>query len=235
MTMTLRNCRFLGKFRWIVLCLVMVQFNSASGVAQKKKETKGKSIDLLKILGRGGRAAVQLKGKWRLEKGVLISPQLPVAKIQLPYTPPDEYDLTMTVEQTGPDEALALGILVRGHRSSVFFDWHPRTTRRILSGISLLDESNDRNESITFGRHLVTDRESVVLVSVRNDGETKSSITASVDGKKVVDWTGDPRRLSPSPSYFTPNKNALWISCNTSYLIKKYELTPISGRGRVLR
>jgi len=71
-----------------------------------------------------------------------------------------------------------------------------------------------------FQRH----RLSQVVVVVR-----KLRVTMSVDGCEIVDWQGDPKRLSLSDYWKTPNQSALFLGTyDCSYRFYRATLETIS-------
>jgi hypothetical protein len=63
-----------------------------------------------------------------------------------------------------------------------------------------------------------------------------SSITVTVDGKRILSWKSDWSRLSVGVNWTVPRKDTLFFSSiNNVYEISRYTLTPVSGQGKKLR
>jgi hypothetical protein len=63
-----------------------------------------------------------------------------------------------------------------------------------------------------------------------------SKITVSVNGKTVIDWNADYRRLSLYQSWKVPRKDTLFIGTwNGMVSYHSLELKMVSGRGKALR
>jgi hypothetical protein len=52
------------------------------------------------------------------------------------------------------------------------------------------------------------------------------SIKLSCDGSRVMDWTGDPKRLIRSRVWHFPDSKELILGTSGSYLIREITLTP---------
>jgi WD40 repeat protein/formylglycine-generating enzyme required for sulfatase activity len=179
-----------------------------------------KAIDLLKLIDLQKTYAF---GDWRLKRGILISPMLGSALFQLPYEPPDEYQVVMVVERSLGNEALILGAPVGGQRASIFLDGH--TSSR--SGLGADGRHYDQNETTHQGRVLTNGRKSLVVYTVRKDG-----IEVTCDGNSIINWKGDPGRLLTHPVDHARNPRALSLMTFSIFQISRLELIPLTGQGR---
>jgi hypothetical protein len=181
-------------------------------------------VDLLKLIDPETDA---IQATWKSVDGKLISPPDPMARVQVPYAPPEEYDLHLVVErnQQAP-ESVNLGLVAGGSRVMVYIDgWDG--TRSCLGALRGATEA----EATYKGKILEEDRPNTIVCSVR-----KKRLTVTVNGTAIIDWVADYRRTCLDPSWTTPNPKALVLGTyRTRYLISKCLLVPVSGEGKALR
>jgi hypothetical protein len=170
-----------------------------------------------------------VSGKWSLEGGVLTSPKGYGARVQLPYSPPEEYDLTVVVEPLDEPNGLILGQRSGGQRFLVLLSYQSGETP--VSAIENIDGKNVGNISTHGGPVFVKGRPAQVICSVR-----KTGVHVQVDGRTVIDWTGKPSQLSLGEYWDTPNKETLFLGAyDCRYKVSRLTLTPRSGEGKSTR
>jgi len=171
-----------------------------------------------------------VQGDWAQEgQGVSCAPG-PASRLQLPYVPPDEYDLTVIAERREGGDAVVVG-LARGNAQFItYIDAHPVLGYK--SGLELLDgKLVSESPSSHAGALLANGKPSTFQIAVRKGG-----ITFAVDGKTIVNWQGNYGRLTNGASWKVPNAKALFIGAWGSRVhFSKISLTPISGQGKKLR
>jgi hypothetical protein len=124
-------------------------------------------------------------GDWAVVDGKLFSPKRArpprMHLLQLPYVPPEEYDLTLEVESKGPFDpkgdttSLDIGLPVGDVRPGIILDGWDGTVR----GISDIDRKNaSENETGSKGRIFTDGMRRTPVCSVR-----KTGITVIVDGR----------------------------------------------------
>jgi hypothetical protein len=196
--------------------------------AESRREEEGPPapVDLLPMIELRNDS---LKGAWDLQAGSLVAPLEVDALLQIPFAPPREYDLELVVEWTeGPDGfgvGLALG---GGSQVLAALDSHGHT----LSGLALVDgKTADENATTYKGRLFQKDKPLKLLFAVR-----RGRIAVSADGRKVIEWAGDPRALSLRAPWMPRSRDALFFcSLNGKYRVVRAVVTPLSGKGRKLR
>ena len=183
----------------------------------------GPSVDLLRLIDPAKDA---VSGTWSLSGKILVAAPPEPAVLQIPYSPPAEYDLTIVTEKK--DRLLFyVGLLVAGTQVSVFLDSMSST----LSCIGVFGKGIEGETSTVFsGEALSKASPSTVVCSVRRTG-----IAVSVDGKKLLEFKGNLKKLVHDPGFRVPDNRALGIGSNCLYHISKILLTPVSGQGRRLR
>jgi hypothetical protein len=171
-----------------------------------------------------------LDGEWAFEGGALVSPAVPWARLQIPYTPPDEYELTVIAERKAGNNSLGIG-LVRGTTPfALHIDGFPgiggKTGLDTLDGMVL-----EKNPASVNGLFFKDNVASTLVVSVRRGG-----VTLTMDGKVILNWQGNYNRLSQSPVYKAKDSRMMLVGAYESkYHITRMTLVPITGQGKRLR
>lgn len=167
-------------------------------------------------------------GAWTRADGRLESPKQYGARIELPYEPPAEYRLTAIVEPLDEPNGLLFGNRVGDNRFVTLFNYTP--DKSAFSAIENIDGQNVGNDTTFEGAVFKKNRLSQVVVVVR-----KTGVTMDVDGRRIVDWKGEPTHLSLSDYWNTPRANALFLGAyDCRYRYYRLSLEPITGDGQVL-
>lgn len=177
-------------------------------------------VDLLKLID-PKRDAVD--GAWALENGVLVTSNISFGRLQIPYAPPEEYDVRMVAERHGKTNSIVLGLVAGGRQFAVVIDAFERDT---TSGVDRVDDKAfPDNETAFKGRILEPDTPAAIAVQVR-----KAALVVTVDGRRIVDWKADYKRATLYPNWSVPRKDALFIGAWTSvYRVRELTLTPVPG------
>jgi hypothetical protein len=163
-----------------------------------------------------------VRGIWQVDGERLVSPDDPVAILQLPYNPPEEYILSMRVRRIAGNNTFAIGLPMGGRQVLLALDAHASN----VSGLEYLDGRYvHENEATYRGALFAGDKEATIVCTIRKD-----RITCAFDDVKVVNWQGDPqRRLSLPEIFAVPDRNALFLTTLTSrYEIREIKLTPLT-------
>jgi hypothetical protein len=190
------------------------------GIAEPVRLERVHSQDLLVP---GMRAVA---GVWRIEGGEIVSPDDPVALLQLPQHPPEEYILTLRVRRISGNNTFAIGIPIGGRQVLVALDAHAST----VSGLEHLDgRFVHENEATLHGGLFVPEKAAMVSITVRRD-----RITCAFDDTTVIDWRGDPQRLSLAETFAVPDCNALFLATlGSSYAVSDVRISPVGPGGRL--
>lgn len=181
------------------------------------------SIDLLKLLD-PDRDAVY--GRWEMKDGALISPQIAFGRLQVPYSPPEEYDLEVVVESEQEPGSLNLGLVGGNSRVMAVIDGgNPKR-----SMLSVLEDPAE-GEAVHQGKSLAVGKPNTVLCSVRRE-----RLTVKVNDKLILDWPADYARCKLEQVWSTPNPKALVLAgFNSIFRFTKVSLVPVTGEGKSLR
>jgi hypothetical protein len=156
-------------------------------------------------------------------------------RLQIPYSPPVEYDLAMKVERQDGDNTLIIGLVSGESQFAISLDtWAPQkeASGQQYNGLQTLDGKGCwENESMIRGSFLPKGKTVSILLSVRRAG-----VLVTLDGKKFLDWKGSSKRLGMYGQWAVRNPNALFLGAWTSrFQISQMTLTPFLGQGKSLR
>lgn len=180
----------------------------------------GKELDVLPLFAKN---LVAVSGEWKWEAGKLEAPKAYGARIELPIDAPREYQAIYVVEPLDQPNGLTLGQLVEGHRFLVLLNFRADSSR--LSAIENINDQNVGNATTLDRELLVKNRLSQIVCTVRKNG-----VRVEVDGEGVIDWKGDPKELSLSEYWQTPNANRLFLGAyDCRYRIHRITLREIKN------
>ncbi|HUY34714.1 MAG TPA: CHAP domain-containing protein [Pirellulales bacterium] len=189
---------------------------SPAFVVQGKNGKAAKSIDLLKLVDP---RLDRVQGIWFFENDGLRSHREFVARLQFPLAPPRSYVLRMSVERIEGVDQLGIGVIVGGRQTMLSIDGYDSK----FTGIHNLDAkpAND-NESTKAGSFLPLKKRTQIECRVSDE-----EIVLEIDRTPVIEWRGDPARLSLSPDWPVPHADWLFISCHdSSFDVSSFTLEP---------
>ncbi len=168
-------------------------------------------------------------GTWKLERGELRGGGAERSRIQIPYAPPEEYDLTIVAEQISGTSNLVFGLSRPGMQWAVAYD--SEMNGAYYAGLLLVDGKLPwENPTSLTGRFLKKGTAQTFEFKVR-----KTGLTTFVDGKKVLSWQ-DYSRLTMAPRFQVHDKSALLFGMfNGEAKLLKATLLPVTGQGKPLR
>jgi len=170
------------------------------------------SIDLLRDVDPKQDA---VSGSWKFEGKALVTPFLPHARLQLPTTPPEEYDLTLIVERKSNRKEFVIGFVRGGAQSAFFLD--------IDGNASSLDPSGRGGHR---GALLNSNQPATVFCMIRREG-----LLVMVDGQRVFFERTDARFPQVPETWKVPDETKLFIGSHiTKYYVHKLMLTPYQRR-----
>jgi len=175
-------------------------------------------VDLLALLNP---QRDQARGQWRLEGGKLVSPMTQAAMIQFPCAVPEQYCLTMVAQSMAGSGGLNLGIVVGGRQTMVAFEgWRIKA-----NGLNLVDgRSADNNSTTKIASVFLPGTPTTIVCTVR-----KSAVQVTASGRPLIDWSGDPSRLSLDQRFWSGGAPAkLFLGTwESSWQISKLEVVPL--------
>ena len=184
----------------------------------------GPAVNLLRLIDTGRDS---VRGIWVRKGSVLVTPLEIDSLLQIPYIPPQEYDLEIVAQWLGGNDGLGIGLASgRSQVMMVMGSWgHTLNGLRSIDGVL-----EDKNETSYRGNLFPSGKPVTILCSVR-----RSSIEVTVNRKRVVLWKADYKRVSLG-KWSIPSGEALMLcALNGTYHISRITLIPVSGRGKHLR
>lgn len=153
---------------------------------------------------------VQMKGKWTQTDKSLLSPPRDSSWIEVPAAVGNEYTLLFTAVRVGEGSSLNVGLpLASGNHGMVVIGGGGA---KGLLAIEMLDgKSCHNNETTRMG--FVLQRDVPVKAAIR---VSRNRISVSLDGRTVIDWSGDPRRLSLAEMWTVPKGVGLFLGSQTA-------------------
>jgi formylglycine-generating enzyme required for sulfatase activity len=189
-------------------------------VVPQPSELPAIGVDLLAIID-VKRDSVE--GEWRFDKGVLVSPDSRpgrLARLQVPFDVPDEYDLELIAERSKGNGGFMIGLVGDGNQFSLMID----NFEGDVSGLSILDGDAKNPESTRRERLLRDGVPAKVVCQVR-----EGRVRVTVDKNDLVDWSGDLSRFSLFYGWQVPNKRALIVGAESSIRVHRLTLVPRPG------
>lgn len=208
--------------------------------AQKRLDDLDKAMgitDLLKLVdpardylgkGQGKGGSAKLDGSKLVVEGAAFQNGL----VEFPYVPPGDYTLTIVARHAGGEfRPLGLGLSNGDHQWVVMIGINNPALGAVpgvqnVDGKALaLDDDAKGAASVAVGQTISC------VVTVRPSG-----FAVSVNGNDVIDWVGDPKRLSVPESMSVIRKNTLFICVPSSrYEIERAIVVPNGMPGQRLR
>ncbi len=176
----------------------------------------GVPVDVLKLIDLDRDVVA---GNWVFDQGGLRNLERnEPSHIEVPYDLPAEYDLTIQSQRIAGGYGIHWGLSFAGRPFQLVI-----VGTRYTTGLQMLDGlgyANARNE--TSLRRKYDSQEYVLQVR-------KSRIVVRNDEATVIDYNGDPNRLTLDPTWLFPNKGRLQISIpNSIWRIEKLTITPVA-------
>lgn len=199
-------------------------------VTDKPAEKPARPQDAIDLLALVDVTKDQVSGEWQKDGVQLLSPKAFGARLELPYQPPDEYELTVIAEPLDEPNGLLFGQRSGANRFAVLLSYAAGKGEP-ANALENIDGKNVGNASTVRREVLVKDRPSLIVCTVRKD-----SVTVTCDGHELIHWRGVPKRLSLSDYWKTPHETALFLGAyDCRYRFSRVTLTPLSGGGHKLR
>lgn len=167
-------------------------------------------------------------GQWKRDGGAVESNKQFGARLELPFEPPAEYQLAVTVRPLDAPHGLILGQRSGDRRFVVLVNYADQPGGLAASALENIDGQNVGNATTLRANLLRQGRPSTIICTVRRD-----SVTVTCDGREIIRWLGKPEQLSLSDYWKTPTENALFVGAyDCRYRFERLTLTPILGNAR---
>ena len=177
----------------------------------------GEPVDLLALIDPEKH---KVAGNWSSDGIALVNHGGPYGRLQIPFSPPEEYQLNITATRISGKAGLHVG-LVKGERQfTAVFDSSGRN-----SFLHVFDRLQDfkKNSTMFDGPLFHKDVPAEIVCKVRNAG-----VAITVDGRTVIDWEGGFSRLTPyGGTAQVPNRSQLVLGGDNPFRFTKIELRPL--------
>jgi serine/threonine protein kinase len=130
-----------------------------------------------------------VRGTWLRQENGLLSSESESCYLQIPWTPPEEYDVVVRGRRLSGNDCMVIGLVGGGRFFAFTVDNEPT---RGFAGLELVDNRrvlNADNPTAREGTLLTNNKSFEITVAVRKD-----RVVARVDGQTIVDWPADYRR-----------------------------------------
>jgi hypothetical protein len=193
----------------------------SNGMPVIESPQRGKSTNLLAMVKLPDHTFSKgsFRSDWRFDGPILLSPpDRNPGLICIDCEPPAEYEINAVVERVSGDDGVVFGVTVDGRVTSVCVDQYVGR----LSGLSKLGGKDaDQNET-TFREKMLKDN-ALNTIQIRVG---KRSIQTTVNGRRIINWEGDPGQLSIWQPLPYPKR--IWFGAAYSqFKFHKLELTPL--------
>jgi hypothetical protein len=166
-------------------------------------------------------------GSWTAGGGTLAVASAPYATLQLPFTPPEEYDLSASFTRTEGAGPIALLLVAKGRAFGFSLDTRGEARFERVNGKVAQDNPTVVPVAVSNGRRYT------LLVQVRKD-----ALRALLDGKLLVEYKPDPayKDLSRYPSWKLTDATLLGVGAhNAKVTFHVIELVEVTGKGKPTR
>jgi len=195
----------------------------SNAVGSFDRETKGTEINLLPLLNPAKEA---VSGKWIWKEQGLASEGVGWARLQIPYQPPEEYDLCASFTRTNGSDGVNLILASPGHQ----FMWWMGDWGNSLFGFQLINGKIIKENPTAVNMSLKTGQRYSCVVKVRKDG-----VAASLDGRTIVEYKTDFGGFSLGPEWSLRDNRILGVGTASPAVFHSLSITEISGPGKSLQ
>jgi serine protease Do len=180
-------------------------------------DVMGEQIDLLSMIDPANDTQT---GKWERDASALVSQRSSRARVLIPYSVSDSYQLRLVAQRQTDAGSLNIGLAVGGrHQALAIFDYG----KSKRSGLAWIDEKNEPANSTYYRKPvLTTGRDSEIVCTVH-----QGHLRVTCDGKTIIEWTGDPSRLTLHPNFKIPSDQLFIETVYGSYRISQLQYRPI--------
>ena len=169
-----------------------------------------------------------VRGVWYSQQNGLASGPQGAACLEIPYTPPEEYDYRITFTRLTGSEGIHQ-ILSKSGRS---FEWFMGANNSSKIGFMQINGLGISNPTtVVKPGCIVNGRQYTSIVSVRNNG-----VAAYLDGELVDQLKTDYHEMGPYPAFTLRNADRLGIgSFSASTVFHSIEVIDVTGKGTVIQ
>jgi hypothetical protein len=181
----------------------------------------GGRVDLLALVDPGKDG---VSGAWRSGGGLMVASDR-YALLQLPFSVPEEYDLSVTFTRTAGQGSVA--VLLAAHRKSFDLALDVKGEARFERVGNKIAKDNPTSVPVVINNGQAY----VVTIQVRND-----HVAALLDGKLLTQWKTDYKDMSRYALWKMTDDSLCGLGANgAGVTFSAVVLTEVSGKGKALR
>lgn len=175
-------------------------------------EPAGDPIDLVKTIDL---TRDVMEGTWKQTDTALIGERH--SRLYFPVTPPEDYQLKFKIRRVDGIDTLAMGFMMGGRQGMLILDGWNST----WSGLCIDGREASSNATSKQGRQFSGENLATIVLTVH-----PRHFHAAFNNQTLVDWFGDPERLSLH--FGIPSRQSPYlVTFQTKYVVESATLTPI--------
>ena len=205
-------------------------YGAAGNAAAGEPFPQGVWID---ALSRADVRKHRVGGRWARDGRWLVSVSGPHSRIMLPVAVRGDYEVEVEFRRKLGDDAVCL-LLPVGPGLATLVLSGSRGEYHALECVGGRAGNEKENETARRPGQLVNGQTYRLAVAVRRQGD-QATVEASLDGKPLTSWQGDPARLAPERTWDLPQWNRLGLGaggCPVEF--QRVWLRSISGEAKLL-
>ncbi len=175
----------------------------------------------------------KVDGAWRRDGKSLLVTDGKMNKIEIPYTPPEEYDLRVNFTRMSGQADVVLTLTAGGKQFCWMMGGILKGRPNAIFGFDLVDGKfcNENETTVVADNCLNNGARHDAVLRVRKDG-----ITAILDGRQIKHVPTNYANFSMRPGWALKNTNVLGLgSFFSSVAFHSVEVLEVTGRGTFLR
>ncbi|NND98663.1 MAG: trypsin-like serine protease [Pirellulaceae bacterium] len=159
-------------------------------------------------------------GKWTRDANNLVSSRSSRARVVIPHEVSPPYQLKLVGQRQMDKGSLNIGLAIgNGYQVLVIFDYG----RPKRSGLAWIDEKTEPSNATFYRKPVLPTARDFEIVCTVHD----SHVRVTCDGKTIVEWTGDPSRLTLHPNFRVPSNRLFFESLSGTFRISQLQYRPI--------
>jgi serine/threonine protein kinase len=175
-----------------------------------------KTIDLMKLINPD---IATVAGNWKFEGGDLVSNDGKPATLEIPYSPPAEYDFTVEFTPTSDENS------VQQHLYKAPYSFSFAMGTKHDCGFEFVDGKHVWDSPFRNPEKLRANQRHVAVVRVRN-----GRVQALLNGKTVVDAATDYSNFTKNPEFYQPDNTRLGLgSWHAQVRFHKVQVTEVKS------
>jgi hypothetical protein len=172
-------------------------------------------------------------GEWTWKDKRLVSPGTGDARVQFPVRPGGDYQLTVKFKRPQDGGGPILCLPVGDKHVNFALDAYAGE----FTALEAIDDAyvnSPANPSQIKGKHVVTDKSHSLEATVRMK-EGMATIAVDLDGKRLLEWTGNPNRFSLHPAWRLKDDRHVGLRSWQPFEFEAVQLRMLTGEANLTR